>query len=66
MSETLGVCALVLSAEVRVWFAVCILAEGHCACSDSTDLGRLSAQATPSLSESVNTSALNTLPSNHR
>ena len=43
--ETLGVCALVLTAEVCVWFAVCF-AEGHCAWSDSTDLGWLSAQAT--------------------
>ena len=40
-------------------------AKGHCACSDSTDLGRLAVQATPSLRESVNSRALSTLPTNH-
>ena len=36
---------------------LCVFAEGHCECSDSTDQGRLSDQATPSLRESVNTRA---------
>ena len=61
MSETLGVRALVLTAEVRVCFPVCFLRRGT---------ARVQTQQTfssrPLLKkESVNTRALSTVPTNH-